>query len=81
MSLSDLLAVLSLLLNILGTFATILAAIFGYQSLKQFQAVCKFEEWIPMHIQPADSRAQLRIRWNLHLVIPQGVPPPLPPYN
>lgn len=44
MSLNDLLAVLSLVISILGTMATILAAIFAYQSLKQFQALCKFEK-------------------------------------
>ena len=49
MSLGDMLALLSLLFNILGTVATILAAIFGYQNLKQFQGVCEFEEWILVH--------------------------------
>lgn len=45
MSLSDLLALLSFLFNILGTVATIMAAIFAYQGLKQFQALDgKFEK-------------------------------------
>lgn len=49
MSLSDMLALLSLLLNILGTVATILAAIFGYQNRKQSQGICEFEKWIPIY--------------------------------
>jgi hypothetical protein len=44
MSLSDLLAILSLLLNILGTFATILATIIAYQGLKLFQAEGRLKE-------------------------------------
>jgi hypothetical protein len=45
MSLSHLLALLSFLFNILGTVATIIAAIFAYQGLKQFQALNgKFEK-------------------------------------
>lgn len=50
MSLNDLLAVLSFLFNILGTVATIMAAIFAYQGLKQFRALDGMYEKLSRHI-------------------------------
>jgi hypothetical protein len=41
MSPNDILALLSFFLNILGTAATIFAAIFAYRSVKQFQSFCE----------------------------------------
>jgi hypothetical protein len=42
MSLNDLLALLSLLLDVLATIATVFAAIFAYQGLKQFKALGEY---------------------------------------
>jgi hypothetical protein len=49
LSSSDTIALISLLLSIPSIIATILGAIFSYQSLKQFQAFCKSNLHIPSY--------------------------------